>query len=249
MAEKGFRIPRIKTIPYEWLILFVRRQIRKRILKDEQILHVLRNMNATEETEWLLANFPHFDDTPIGKFYKALEQNTLQHLLVESATSGYLPAMGIVSSFLNEAAKRGDPSALFTVGDRTSNEDYILEAANRGVTEAMGVLAVFGEENWKWYARRAFLSAKDIRVDLDFYNLDMIFTIGREMEGYEEIWGSVLRPSKDILKCIDFYLTTVHRARVAALYAVRKLGFGRDIGRMIGKMIYATRGDVYLWNE
>ena len=104
----------------------------------------------------------------------------------------------------------------------------------------------------KWRARYSLLSASyDKMMCPNFSNLKELFIIGSEMEGYYEILGHDHRWPSCVYTCIDFYLDTVHKARVAALYTVwgtRSLGVVRDVAKIIGRLIYASRKDVYLWN-
>lgn len=70
------------------------------------------------------------------------------------------------------------------------------------------------------------------------------YLVGKEMEGYEELWEPGVHPHPNYLKAIQFYLTVRSEARRAALQSIFGLRpvLGRDVAIMIGKMVYALRG-------
>lgn len=79
----------------------------------------------------------------------------------------------------------------------------------------------------------------------DIRNLKNPYLVGKEMEGYEELWKPGFHPHPNYLKAIQFYLNVKNEARRAALQAIFGLRpvLGRDVSVMIGKMVYALRGD------
>lgn len=84
----------------------------------------------------------------------------------------------------------------------------------------------------------------------DGNDLDILYALGRELEGYDQFWDHGNVPHERYLRCIDVYLTVMHRARQAALQTVTGLGrfVGRDVAKLIGKMVYDTRqSDSYAW--
>lgn len=72
--------------------------------------------------------------------------------------------------------------------------------------------------------------------------LTFLRTFGRELNGYSDLWITGKHPDSHYLQCIDVYLTMRHRARRSALQTVVVLSrfLGRDVARMIGKMVYES---------
>jgi hypothetical protein len=238
---RGFRIPRIKTIPSEWLLELIQRHIDIEYegFTNEDVIRILTTMNPTEESMWLLQTFPNFDITPRGLYYRGLKSTDydIRRELFKSAfVGGYTP-----DDLYDLAAQNDDDFDLV----------HWIKAAEFGNIEAMNHLIDIYENNFeavKWTARRALLDFQNISTNADLSDLQVMFVIGSEMEGYQDIWGTHMKLGEQASNCVDFYLDTVHRARVAALYAVWGLPIVRDVAKIIGRLIYATRGDVYLWN-
>ena len=78
----------------------------------------------------------------------------------------------------------------------------------------------------------------------------LLFVVGRELEGYDQFWDAGRHVSDQVARCIDVYLTITHCARVAALQTISSLkqrGIPRDVAVLIGRLVYATRDDAILW--
>ena len=78
----------------------------------------------------------------------------------------------------------------------------------------------------------------------------LLFVVGRELEGYDQFWDENRCVPNDLQRCIDVYLTVSHFARVAALQtitALRQHRFPRDVAVLIARRVYATREDAYAW--
>lgn len=60
---------------------------------------------------------------------------------------------------------------------------------------------------------------------------------------YEQLWDDNIRLIPKLQKYVNIYATVTERARRAALQITFGLRtyLGRDVARMIGKMVYATR--------
>jgi len=201
-------------------------------------------------------------------------------LLLCSAESGFAPAMAelIYSRFdesgmkwLKMAAERNDPYGLFRLGElaaagETSRRFQLWEAAAKlGHALSMSRLTHFflGVAGLDWAILRAryiLLTADQHSMDgLDhvFYHenadVQLMFVVGRELEGYDQFWDEGRRLEAHFERCIDLFLTVSHRARLAALQTMAMLrrhhGFPRDVAMLIARRVYQTRDDASVWLE
>ncbi len=78
----------------------------------------------------------------------------------------------------------------------------------------------------------------------------IVFAVGRELEGFEQVWDEERHLTTELQKCVEFFVTVAHRARRAALQAVaalRFLGLSKDVAVLIAKLVYKTRDDAQIW--
>ena len=239
--SKGFRISRLKTISAECILSFLRRHMFEGI-SDEQVLKILCRGNRNAELHWLLYNFPDFKN---GGGLMSLDYQILRETRTRERGKREIDAHE--SSSVDFGIRLLQPTeSLESMFDRTLTGDI----------DAMMDILIFYEHKISnifyvtLHTRLALLNGRHLYVSLNFYDLDTIFLIGSELEGYEDLWGDHLVLSEDLIRCIDFYLTVVHAARVAALQTVLILRrhLVKDVAILIGKMIYDTRKDVNLWN-
>jgi len=74
------------------------------------------------------------------------------------------------------------------------------------------------------------------------------YVIGRDLDGFDDFWDgtrSIHKRDEWLNECIELYLTHSHSARRAALQTVVALRplLGRDVARMIGKLVYLVRDE------
>ena len=78
-----------------------------------------------------------------------------------------------------------------------------------------------------------------------------VYAFGRELHGYEQLWDDNVRIIPEFQEHVNFYATVTERARRAALqttFGLREI-LGRDVARMIGRMVYETRfTNANIWN-
>lgn len=172
------------------------------------------------------------------------------------------------------AAALHDPDALNFLAQMQDPEDFALhlEAATYGSAGSMHWLSDVSDEmglsqlqRSYWRARAFFLFGTDranhvvsdalsrmtaVHVQWREEDVRLVFQVGREVEGFEQVRRNPPEASYDIHRCIDLYLWIVHTARRAALQAVvvmRQLGVPRDVAIMIGRIVYSSRDDVAAW--
>jgi hypothetical protein len=195
-------------------------------------------------------------------------------LLRQSADAGFAPAMSELGSnfedeeglaWLQRAGALNDPEALREMALRSTDRkrfELLSEAASRGHADSMYLLASeFADrlttvETATFDARYILYTCDlthEIRSVVEYAGGDLavLYAVGRELEGYEQFWDTDKHPHGVYLPCIDVYLTVMHRARQAALQAVtglRQYLGGRDVARLIGKIVYGTRqSDAHEW--
>jgi hypothetical protein len=168
-------------------------------------------------------------------------------------------------AWLRKAAKLNDPDGLFWLSNRVEEERFELlcKAAAQGHTQSIGCLvsefsdrlspvevAAFGTRfvlysGWTAYVEPIIRAAAQQMDNKQACanDLAVLCAAGRELEGYDQLWDADKHPHDSYLQCIDVHLTVTHRARRAALQAVTGLRqyLGRDVARLIGKMVYDTR--------
>jgi len=226
---RGFRVPRIKTIPSEWLINFIR--FRLRYMTISQRTMILQAMNPTEESEYMLRDPLFKEEIPIAWYFRGIMIGDWD-LIRKSEDGGFVTDSSMSKRYFDDFEKlalRGHGASICMM---LYEYGYIMDP----------------KTIIRWKARYAFLHHIRCKFEEIDFSLNNMYIIGSEMEGYQEIWGSDKKCSESVQKCIDFYLDTVHKARVAALYAIWGLPIIRDVAKIIGRLIYASRGDVYLWN-
>jgi hypothetical protein len=80
----------------------------------------------------------------------------------------------------------------------------------------------------------------------DMFSVHEQYVIGRDLDGFNDFWDRTRKIRKTwLIECIEIYLTHSHSARRAALQTVVALRplLGLDVARMIGKLVYGTRGE------
>ena len=85
--------------------------------------------------------------------------------------------------------------------------------------------------------------------------LQILFVIGRELDGVDQFWDTNKKILPNWQRCVDVYLTVTRRARVAALQTVfamknfvvgcRRLG--RDLATLLAKLVYVSREEAIAW--
>jgi hypothetical protein len=210
------------------------------------------------------------EDSPRANYYRGAslrgldDSGTGMKLLRQSAEAGFAPAMvwlGIEleneegMAWIQRAAALNDPEALREMSFRFTDRkrfELLSDAASRGHADSIYRLA-----NWvsdrsspveaATFGARYILYTCDltheIRSVVESSDLAVVYAAGRELEGYEQFWDTDSHPHDVYLHCIDAYLTIMHSARQAALQTIAGLKqyLGRDVARLIGKMVYDTR--------
>jgi hypothetical protein len=80
-------------------------------------------------------------------------------------------------------------------------------------------------------------------------DVQLLFVIGREIDGVEQFWDGNMPLNAELEKCVDVYLIAVHRARQAALQAIvllRHMVY-KDVAVLIAKRVYQTRSEAFMW--
>ena len=85
--------------------------------------------------------------------------------------------------------------------------------------------------------------------------LQILFVIGRELDGVDQFWDTNKKISPNWQQCIDVYVTVTRRARVAALQTVFAIKnfvigcrrIGRDIATLLAKLVYVSREEAVAW--
>jgi hypothetical protein len=178
------------------------------------------------------------------------EHTSFLRLIRQSAEGGYAPAMarmGHMSTdvdtrldWITKATKLKDPDALFYsfvyVNDG-NGYDHCLNAINHPERATFIQNAVF-------CARYVLYSGDVSFIPLSTVSLPVLYAAGREIEGYDQFWDKGRHPHEAYQRAIDVYLTELHRARRAALQATfcLSVSLGKNVARLIGKMVYQTRG-------
>jgi hypothetical protein len=169
-------------------------------------------------------------------------------LLSSSAEAGFAPAMIEMSNFgdldwLGKAANLGDPTALFKLGQFEG-------AAANGHILSYKILSEklahhFSTTEVATFRARYVLLSRDVDYVGKgcYWSVPEKYVMGRELYGYEVIWGPKHKLNPKYRTCIRIYLDITERARRAALqttFGLRAI-LGKDIARMIGKMVYEMR--------
>ena len=225
--------------------------------------------NWHENWSWL-AEIMSTEDSPRAKYYRGVSLWMIGYSgydwmepMRQSAEAGFAPAMSWLgdkdddNKWLCKAVELKDPDGLYQLaydGDKREFE-LLCEAAARGNTDSMYLLARNFPDRLSPVEAATF-EARRILYDgfghdkASLKDLDVVYVTGRELEGYERFWDKRNYLDNSYLHCIDVYLTVMHRARQAALQTVTGLRrfVGRDVARLIGKMVYNTRqSDSYVW--
>lgn len=214
------------------------------------------------------------DDSPRANYYRGRALRLMDNiqaavpLLLRSAEAGFAPAMVEMSNFgatdrldssewIRKAADLGDPTGLFKLGPMRFNDLCI--ASEMGHILSYKILSEnfahqFSTTEVATFRARYVLLSRDCDYVYDHrrrQSASESFVIGRELYEYEELWGPHHKPHKFYRRCIRIYLDVTERARRAALqttFGLRPI-LGRDVSRMIGRMVYGTRlTDASVWN-
>jgi hypothetical protein len=216
---------------------------------------VLRRV-GTSESEWLLEklsptkdklrwilNITEKEDNAWGWYYRGRALCKLGRsinglpLLIRSANIGFVPAI----SYLCINGFR-DPKL-----DDTKQFELLCKAADEWDAGATATLV----DEYQHRLSPVYFAIIIARRALSFnawpdykfrQNSKESYVAGREVEGF---------PVVLFKSSIEFYLDVTHRARRAALQTTILLVryVGRDVARLIGKMVYETRDDVEVWEN
>jgi hypothetical protein len=254
----------------EWLLDKLRRS------KDPIPEYGYNNCNA--KMTWL-ANFMTTEDNPWGWYYRGRALWNIIHrsaasfeLLKKSAEAGFAPAMSFLGSvtdgkeerttWFRKAAELNDPDGLYesALCSRSGGGDRMFELLCKAVT--------LGHALSMWRLARDFsdrLSPVEVvsfRARYVLYSgvkdvtgptvLSMSYAAGRELDGYCQFWDNDCHPDISYLMCIKIYRAVTRRARRAALQTVavlKKIRLPRDVAKLIGQAVYATRTDACAWKK
>jgi hypothetical protein len=202
------------------------------------------------------------------------DENAGLELLLKSAEAGFAPAMSFLGSvaerkeegntWICKAVELNDPDGLYElsicVGARDRKFELLCKAAALGHARSMRKLTkdfldrLSPTEVVSFGARYVLYSGVD-SVTQDAADLAMMYAAGRELEGHEQFWDFFIHPDISYLKCIRLYRVVTRRARRAALQTVdvlrrrKDIGLPRDVARLIGQFVYATRTDAWVWQK
>jgi len=200
-------------------------------------------------------------------------------LLRQSAENGFIPAMAEFGwrmmdtqpqealNWLRKAAERNNPEGLFWLGelqvDDVERLKLLRAAAQQGHVEAMQRLGWSFLKSYVPALEAAVISARYVLLTGDFDedisgidplehadDIQLMFVVGRELEGYDQFWDEGRHLVKNLARCIHVYLTVSHRARCAALQTISALKqhmFPRDMAVLIAQYVYLTREDAIAW--
>ena len=253
---RGSRIPKIESIPAQHLTYIAREWLFDCDNWNTSTFHFLTVVKSgacreNDECAWLLDKFGGItsrldrkwmlnrisnDDSPRSKYYRARLSDD-NELMRESAQAGFPAAMACYDEFMDEAVKLLDPWALYYCG-------YYYHGAQIGSTRCMRKL---NAQSAKFYAKCILYTAHAHIPEPEGFVEEDRFIIGQELEGYNQFWDSNRVIGLTYLNgCIELYLTHLHYARRAALQTVVALRtlLGRDVAQIIGKLVYATRGEL-----
>lgn len=172
--------------------------------------------------------------------------------------------------WLQRAAELRDPDGLYFSACRDSGRQLQLfaAAAGHGHVDSLYFLTTRSFDadaltNAKLFARFLFLSgaahstvegvdAAVSRLERDRKDGDaqLCFVVGRELEGYEQLWhtGKAVLPSLD--RCIQLYNAVCVAARRAAVHAVlclRERGVPRDVAALVARRVFGSREQASIW--
>jgi TPR repeat protein len=233
--------------------------------------------NMVAKLEWLTEIMAtEADSNPQAQYYRGRalmglgdRDGTGWKLLRQSAEAGFAPAMSWLGTvvydkeerlmWLLKASELNDPEGMFWLSDcvKEGRFELLCKAVAHGYAGSMYRLAEELSDRLSlvevaYYSARYILYSGIIThaaAELDTNNLAVMYVAGRELEGYDQFWDADRHPHGLYLRCIDVYLTIMHRARRAALQVVLGLRryVGRDIARLIGQMVYSTRTEAQVW--
>ena len=194
------------------------------------------------------------DNLEEGMVYleKAIQQNfpLAMHNKIVLSSQGRIPRSD--NDLRLRAATLGHPvhaRALFIV-NLNGGSSY-----KKNIFEAAKCLAktLIADSFQSWDDLGTFLSNQLINVDHahDKRSVIVIFTLGREFDGYAELFQSVELPVDLVLmnKILTIYRKVIARVRTAAMFTVhlfRRL-LGRDVATLMAKAVYATKNEPFTW--
>lgn len=235
-------------------VIFVLRSCADR--GDSESIWLLENLEGIPEYEWIAALSTIQEDTPIGNYYRALAHNEKAiwiELLRKSAEAGFVPAMVRFGSLIRDmdllkrSYELNDPEAalMLAILDKPRQFEFLYKAATLGNIEALyRVVRHYPEKlslgEWALFSARHILFNGRLG-NREIASLDdgTMFLVGRELEGFQRLWTRACHHYTD---CVQLYLDTIHRTRRAALQTIAGLRpiLGRDVARMIGRMVFFT---------
>ena len=237
-----------------------------RMAGDDESKWLLKKLNAVRGSfggkyYWIDAAMMG-EDSPRANYYRGRafrhrdEMDSALRFLRRSAEAGFAPAMIEMANFgttdqvewIRKAVDLDDPTGWFKLGPMRF--DDLCRAAERGHILSHKILSSRFFERFSkievatFRARYVLLSRDgDYAGERRYESVQEKFVMGRELEGYEAFWGPHHGLHKRYQKCIRIYLDITERARRAALqttFGLREI-LGRDVARMIGRMVYETR--------
>lgn len=196
------------------------------------------------------------DNVEEGMVY--LEKSILQNFPLAMHNKIVLSSQGRIPRTDNNlrlrAAQLGHPvhaRALFIVNLNGGS------SCKKNIFEAAKWLAktLIADSFQSWDDLGTFLSNQLINVDHahDKRSVMVIFTLGREFDGYAELFQSMPIPVDLVLmnKILAIYRRIMARVRTSSLFTAhtfRRL-LGRDVATLIAKALYATKSDPYIWHR
>ena len=179
---------------------------------------------AKEGREWVRKGAAKHD--PNGLFYAGM----LDEL------SG--PCGGRMTELYAEAAREGHAYAMIALRRISTLEMVVLKARSIALSANPNA-----SPNGVYSAiRRLNNNCSDAN------DAKLMFLVGRELEGCDQLWDEDRRVSEDLACCIDVYLTVSHRARFAALQTISALKqhrFPRVVAVLIARRVFETREDAF----
>lgn len=219
-----------------------------------------------KKMRWISEKLAGKEDVPWANYYRGRAAifciNTVEgiNLLKRSLDAGFSPAasyLAVIHSKIDKriyytrlAAKLNDPYGLYllSITKKSYKEriELLRKAADLGVTESMYDLMESMIGSWDIdmstiLGRYVLMTAQQLLGPQKQKYFS--YEIGRQLYGYEQLWDDNIRLIPKLQKYVNIYATVTERARRAALQTTFGLRtyLGRDVARIIGKMVYATR--------
>lgn len=205
--------------------------------------------------QYIMSEFMMRDDN-VDEAMLYLEKSILQNFPLAMHKKILLSVQGRIPRTDNDLRLRGaqlghpvHARALFIV-NLNGGSSY-----KKNIFEAAKWLAktLIADSFQSWDDLVTFLSNQLINVDHahDRRSVRVIFTVGREFDGYAELFQLMPIPVDLVLmnKILVIYRRIMARIRTAAMFTVHlfRRVLGRDVATLISKAVYATRNEPYAW--